>query len=327
MSQNNLENVKNSDLITPEGQTNDPLPSDVKADENANDEATLKANDKEAQQSKKDSDKGGETKSKSGNFQTIAVALVLCLVCSVLVSAIAVGLKPQQQANARLDLNKNILVASDKFDPATDTNAVVAERFGAFETRLINLETGTFATEEEITNAGISDVATYDVAKAARTPSLSTPLENDIAAIGGKPKFGKAYLSKDANGELELIVLPFNGAGLWGQIYGLITLDKDLNTIKGVNFYEHKETPGLGSRITEEPWRAQWVEKTLYDDNGNLHMGVAKQGTANANQVDGISGATLTGRGVHNMLQFWLGENGYKPFLDNLRAGKAEKGA
>lgn len=264
---------------------------------------------------------------KNSNMKTIITALMLCLICSVMVSAVAVGLKSQQQSNERLDLNKNILVAADKFNPNTDSNSVVAERFDNFETRLINLETGQFASDDEIRQAGITDVATYDVAKAARDPKLSLPLENDIAGIGGKPKFGKAYLSKNANGELEMIVLPFHGAGLWGQIYGLITLDKDLNTIKGVNFYQHKETPGLGSRITDEPWRAQWVSKTLYDDNGNLHMGVAKQGTANANQVDGISGATLTGRGVHNMLQFWLGENGYKPFLDKLRAGNAEQGA
>lgn len=284
---------------------------------------------------------------KNSNVSTLATALILCLVCSVLVSAVAVGLKAQQKANATLDLNKNILVAAGKFDPNTDTNAVVDERFQAFEIRLVNLETGKFATDEEIKTAGITDIANYDVAKAARTPALSSPLESDIAGIGGKPKFGKAYLSKDASGEIELIVLPFNGAGLWGQIYGLITLDKDMNTIKGVNFYEHKETPGLGSRIQDEPWRAQWVDKKLYGDveatlavhpadadgnsgksignhSGDLIMAVTKAGSAKDGEVDGISGATLTGRGVNNMLQFWLGVNGYKPFLDNLRAGKAD---
>lgn len=264
---------------------------------------------------------------KNSNIKTITTALVLCLVCSVMVSAVAVGLKPQQQDNARLDLNKNILIAAGKFDPNSDNNSVIAERFDNFEVRLINLQTGQFATEQELAEAGISDAASYDAAKAARVPALSTPLENDIAAIGGKPKFGKIYLSKDANGELELLVLPFNGAGLWGQIYGLITIDKDLNTIKGVNFYQHKETPGLGSRITDEPWRAQWVDKTLYDEQGKLHMAIVKNGTAKDTQIDGISGATLTGRGVNNMVQFWLGEEGYKPFLDNLRANKAEKGA
>lgn len=263
---------------------------------------------------------------KNSNIKTIITALMLCLICSVMVSAVAVGLKNQQKANATLDLNKNILVAAGKFDPVADSNAVIGERFDSFEVRLVNLETGAFATDEEIAAAGITDVPNYDVAKAARTPELSMPLADDIAGIGGKPKFGKAYLAKDGSGNLEMVVLPFHGAGLWGQIYGLLTLDKDMNTIKGVNFYQHKETPGLGSRIQDEPWRALWVNKKLYDENNNLVMGVAKAGSAKPSEVDGISGATLTGRGVHNMLQFWLGENGYKPFLDNLRknAGQGE---
>ncbi len=265
---------------------------------------------------------------KNSNVTTLVTALVLCLVCSVMVSAVAVGLKPKQVQNSTLDFNKNVLIATGKFDPNTESNNVVAERFKEFEVRLVNLETGKFATEEEAKEAGITDVANYNVAKAARTPSLSTPLADDVAAIGGKPKYGKVYVAKNANGEIDMLVLPFHGAGLWGQIYGLLTLDKDLNTIKGVNFYEHKETPGLGSRITDEPWRALWVDKKVHDDNGNVIMGVAKAGTAKPEQVDGISGATLTGRGVHNMIQFWLGKDGYQPFLENLKAGTADgKGA
>lgn len=260
---------------------------------------------------------------KNSNVTTLVTALVLCLVCSVMVSAVAVGLKPKQTANSTLDFNKNVLIAAGRFDPNTESNSVVAERFKEFEVHLVNLETGKFATEEEAQSAGITDVANYDIAKAARTPSLSTPLENDIAAIGGKPKFGKAYVAKNASGEIETLVLPFHGAGLWGQIYGLLTLDKDFNTIKGVNFYQHKETPGLGSRITEESWRAQWLDKKVHNDNGEVIMGVAKAGTAKPTEVDGISGATLTGRGVHNMVQFWLGKDGYQPFLDNLKAGTA----
>ncbi|OOR91365.1 Na(+)-translocating NADH-quinone reductase subunit C [Moraxella caviae] len=262
---------------------------------------------------------------KNSNATTIGVALVLCLVCSVLVSAVAVGLKPQQQANARQDLNKNILVAADKFNPETDPVSAIEERFAAFEVRLVNLETGAFATEEEMSAAGV-DANSFDVAKAARTPELSNALENDIAKIGGQPKFAKVYIAKDGAGDIEQIVLPIHGAGLWGPIFGLLTLDKDLNTIKGVNFYQHKETPGLGSRIEEAPWQAQWVGKTLYNEDGSMKMAVTKAGTAREGQVDGISGATLTIRGVNNLLQFWLGEKGFKPFLDNLKAGAAGNG-
>ncbi len=263
---------------------------------------------------------------KNSNASTIVTALVLCLVCSVMVSAVAVGLKSKQQENARLDLNKNILVAADKYNPETESSSVIAERFDDFEVRLVNLQTGKFATEQELSAAGITDVNSYNVASAARTPNMSTSLDNDIAKIGGKPNFAKVYIERDAAGELNQIVLPIHGAGLWGPIFGLLTLDKDLNTIKGVNFYQHKETPGLGSRIEEPQWQATWVDKELYNEDGSMKMAVTKAGTAREGQVDGISGATLTIRGVNNLLQFWMGDNGFKPFLDNLKAGTTGNG-
>ena len=169
---------------------------------------------------------------KNSNVSTAVTALILCLVCSVMVSAVAVGLKSKQQENARLDLNKNILMAADMYDPETDSSSVIPERFADFEVRLVNLQTGKFATDQEISAAGINDVDGYDVSKAARTPYLSTSLADDIAKIGGKPNFAKVYLAKDANGEIDQIVLPIHGAGLWGPIFGLLTLDKDLNTVK-----------------------------------------------------------------------------------------------
>ncbi|WP_049237097.1 Na(+)-translocating NADH-quinone reductase subunit C [Moraxella canis] len=263
---------------------------------------------------------------KNSNVSTAVTALILCLVCSVMVSAVAVGLKSKQQENARLDLNKNILMAADMYDPETDSSSVIPERFADFEVRLVNLQTGKFATDQEISAAGINDVDGYDVSKAARTPYLSTSLADDIAKIGGKPNFAKVYLAKDANGEIDQIVLPIHGAGLWGPIFGLLTLDKDLNTVKGVNFYQHKETPGLGSRIEEPQWQETWVDKELYNEDGSRKIAVVKAGTAREGQVDGISGATLTIRGVNNLLQYWIGEDGYKPFLDNLKAGQAGNG-
>ncbi|AKG14937.2 Na(+)-translocating NADH-quinone reductase subunit C [Moraxella bovoculi] len=263
---------------------------------------------------------------KNSNVSTAVTALILCLVCSVMVSAVAVGLKSKQQENARLDLNKNILMAADMYDPETDSSSVIPERFADFDVRLVNLQTGKFATDQEISAAGINDVDGYDASKAARTPYLSTSLADDIAKIGGKPNFAKVYLAKDANGEIDQIVLPIHGAGLWGPIFGLLTLDKDLNTVKGVNFYQHKETPGLGSRIEEPQWQETWVDKELYDEDGSRKIAVVKAGTAREGQVDGISGATLTIRGVNNLLQYWIGEDGYKPFLDNLKAGQAGNG-
>jgi len=260
------------------------------------------------------------SKPKSNNAKTISVALTLCLVCSVLVSAVAVGLKPAQVENARLDRNKNILVAADMYNAESDTPEDVAERFKDFEVEIIDLNKGTYLDDNALVDVGIPDRNDYDASQATKNAALSEDLgENDPAGIGRKPKYAKVYLKKDDAGKPELVVLPIQGYGLWGTIYGFLTLESDMNTIKGISFYEHKETPGLGARIEEPEWRAKWTGIHSYDEEGNVATGVTKAGTPKENWVDGISGATLTSRGVSNMIQFWLGDQGYKPYLDTLR--------
>lgn len=260
------------------------------------------------------------SKPKSNNAKTISVALTLCLVCSVLVSAVAVGLKPAQIENARLDRNKNILIAADMYNTESDTADDVAERFKDFDVKIIDLNKGNYLDDDELKTAGIPDRNAYDASQATKNQALSEDLgDNDPAGIGRKPKYAKVYVKEDDAGKPELVVLPIQGYGLWGTIYGFLTLESDMNTIKGISFYEHKETPGLGARIEEPEWRAQWNGIHSYDDNGDVATGVTKAGNPKDNWVDGISGATLTSRGVSNMIQFWLGEQGYKPYLDMLR--------
>ncbi len=234
------------------------------------------------------------SKPKSNNAKTISVALTLCLVCSVLVSAAAVGLKPAQVENARLDRNKNILVAAGMFDPASDTNEDVAERFKDFEVKIIDLNKGTYLDDDALTAAGIPDRNAYDASQATKNKALSEDLgDNDPAGIGRKPKYAKVYVKNDDAGKPEMVVLPIQGYGLWGTIYGFLTLESDMNTIKGISFYEHKETPGLGARIEEPEWRAKWSGIHSYDDKGDVATGVTKAGNPKENWVDGISGATL----------------------------------
>ncbi|WP_201549775.1 Na(+)-translocating NADH-quinone reductase subunit C [Psychrobacter fjordensis] len=260
------------------------------------------------------------SKPKSNNAKTISVALTLCLVCSVLVSAVAVGLKPAQLENARLDRNKNILVAADMYDAESDTQDDVAERFKDFDVEIIDLNKGNYVDDATLADAGIPDRNAYDATQATKNQALSDDLGNDDpAGIGRKPKYAKVYVKKDDAGQPEVVVLPIQGYGLWGTIYGFLTLESDMNTIKGISFYEHKETPGLGARIEEPEWRAKWTGIQSYDENGDVATGVTKAGNPKENWVDGISGATLTSRGVSNMIQFWLGEQGYKPYLDMLR--------
>lgn len=262
------------------------------------------------------------SKPKNSNISTLTTALVLCLVCSVMVSAVAVGLKPQQQANQALDRNKNILIAAGLAQGNSGKDEV-ATKFADFEVKLVNLQTGKYATEDELSQAGITDVNAYDAEAASKNPALNTPLEEDPAGIKATPKYAKVYIKQDNTGKPELVVLPIHGYGLWGTIYGFLTLEGDFNTIKGISFYSHKETPGLGARIEEDKWRGQWPGKHAYDDGGEIVTGVVKFGTPkpNENYVDGVSGATLTSRGVNNFIQFWLSDAGYKPFLNNLKQG------
>ena len=131
---------------------------------------------------------------------------------------------------------------------------------------------------------------------------------------------------RDADNNLEKVILPVHGYGLWSTLYGFVALESDLNTIAGLGFYEHGETPGLGGEVDNPRWKALWEGKQAYRE-GNVAISVIKgavnpQASTAAWQVDGLSGATLTSKGVNNLVRFWLGQDGFAPFLSNLRQGE-----
>lgn len=256
-------------------------------------------------------------------LNTLVVALVLCLVCSVLVSTVAVGLKPMQEKNKLLDRNKNILSAAGIYQPGEHTDKDVAGLFEQFSTRIVNLETDKFVTEQELAAANIK-VSSFDQRSASKSPLLSESIKgNDPAGIQRLVKYAKVYVLEKDN-QVELVVLPVRGAGLWGMMYGFLVLEGDMNTIRGLSFYEHKETPGLGAKVDTEQWKSQWPGRKAYDQDGDVTIEVVKGGKADdANEIDGLSGATLTTRGVDNLIRFWLGERGFGEFLKNLKAGRA----
>jgi Na+-transporting NADH:ubiquinone oxidoreductase subunit C len=115
------------------------------------------------------------------------------------------------------------------------------------------------------------------------------------------------FKSKENPGKIDNVVLPVYGFGLWNEIWGFVALESDLNTIRGVSFDHKGETPGLGARIASDPEIAtRYKSKTIYD-GGNLVSVNMMKGEGNAydsdpHKVDGMSGATLTGKGVNNML-------------------------
>ncbi len=249
--------------------------------------------------------------------KTLLVTLVLCVVCAVVVSAAAVLLRPQQAANQALNRKANILAAAGLLRPDVD----LEEQFKRVETRLVDLDSGRFSTD--------LDPITYDQRKASRDPALSAaiPQEQDIAKIQRRPRYAQVYLVKDDDGRLSRVILPVKGYGLWSTMHGFIALEGDLNTVAGLGFYEHAETPGLGGEIDNPRWKALWPGKRVYEGDKlalRVIKGKVDSGRPEAiHQVDGLAGATLTSRGVDNLVRYWLGEQGFASFLANLRAGAA----
>ncbi|MGW8313831.1 MAG: Na(+)-translocating NADH-quinone reductase subunit C [Desulfuromonadales bacterium] len=252
--------------------------------------------------------------SRDSTTKILGVAFLLCLVCSILVSAAAVGLSDQQARNKAQDKKKNILQAAGLYEEGRP----VEEQFTKIEPRIVDLQTGAFSSE--------FDPATFDSRAAVREPETShrIPSALDKAGIKVRSRYKDVYLVMQ-DGQLQQLILPVHGKGLWSTMYGFISLDKDLTTVKGFAFYEHGETPGLGGEIDNPNWKKQWPGKKIYDEAGDVRIEVLK-GTVDKNspnavyQADGLAGATLTARGVGNLLKYWMGEDGYEPFLENLKA-------
>jgi Na+-transporting NADH:ubiquinone oxidoreductase subunit C len=265
------------------------------------------------------------SQSKDGIGNILLVAVSVCLVCSILVSGAAVALKPLQEANKALDRKQNILVAAGLLEQGATTDERgrgVEEILSEFETRVVNLRTG------EYTDA--VDPESYEQIRAARDPDISRALsgEEDIATIGRLERYGLVYLKKNSAGEVETAVVPVRGYGLWGTLYGFLALENDFETVAGIGFYEHKETPGLGGEIENPSWKAIWEGKEVFDDSGNPAIDVTKSmappgNEARKHQIDSLSGATMTSRGVENLVNFWVGEMGYGPYLKSMKQGNA----
>lgn len=248
---------------------------------------------------------------------TFLVAAALCLACSLLVSAAAVGLRPIQNENKADFQRRNILKAAGMYDE----DKPLDQQFENIESLIIDLG------EAEAVGEGVVDPETYDPKSAAKDPerSVAIPPEKDLAGIKRREKYARVYLVKDSNGNLEKVILPVYGKGLWSTLYGFLAIEADLNTVAGLTFYDHKETPGLGGEIENEDWLAKWPNKKLYDPDGKLVIEVVKgevmEGAANENsKIDGLSGATITSRGVSNLLRYWLSDHAFGPYLDKLEA-------
>ena len=244
-------------------------------------------------------------------FKTIFVAVALCLVASVLVSGTAVSLKEQQKANASLDKKKNLLVAANLLKADTDIEAA----FSKVDQKFVDLETGKFIS--------VDNPETFNQRKMAKDPNTSIIIEKDVARITRRSKTASVYLVRDGE-KVETIILPIHGSGLFSTLYGFVALDADKQTVVGLKFYEQGETAGLGGEVENPKWLALWPGKQLLNKQGQPVLKLVKGIPANDTEVDALSGATMTTTGLQNMLNYWMGEDGFGPFLSRLDVNKGE---
>jgi Na+-transporting NADH:ubiquinone oxidoreductase subunit C len=247
---------------------------------------------------------------------TIGFSAAVCIVCAVLVSTAAVTLRDRQAVNAELERKRNVLKAAGVMREGEDLdNADVERRFAAFEVAAVDLRTGR-------EDPGF-DPAGYNPRRALGSPAMSRPAPRNDAQVVRVPNHAVVYKKRDAGGRLALIVLPIEGKGLWSTMQGFLALEADLKTIHGLTYYQHGETPGLGGEVDNPYWKRLWPGRVAFDAAGRVAIevirGAAGPAASDPHRVDGLSGATITSRGVTAMLRFWLGEHGFGPYLETLR--------
>jgi Na+-transporting NADH:ubiquinone oxidoreductase subunit C len=246
----------------------------------------------------------------------VMFAAAVCGFCSIFVASSAVLLKERQEANKALDVQKKVLAVAGLMDEKERLSAdEVRRRFEKnVKPKIIDLATGNPVE-------GI-DSASFDQRKVTADPKTSRPAPPNAAKVTRIPKNAQIFEVVE-DGVLRSVILPIEGKGLWSTLYGFLALDPDGRTINGITFYQHGETPGLGGEVDNPRWKALWKGRLAFDENWQPAIAVRKGSAGSPEQdpynVDGLSGATLTSRGVTNLLAFWLGDDGFAHYLEQLR--------
>jgi len=248
-------------------------------------------------------------------LKTLVVVMSVSLVCSFLVTTTSVLLEDRQRQNLFLERVRHVLEVVGIEGGSTDLISRYRERITPL---LVNLETG-----EEVDPAGLPGFVhpdQFDFVIASKEPEYSQPIPDSPIGLKRKPRLMPVYLVHGAEG-LEKVILLIVGKGLWSTLQGYLALENDLTTIYGIRFFQQGETPGLGGEITNPRWQSQWGGKQAFDSRGKVVIKVVKGPVdpSSSTQVEGLSGATLTTRAVDHLVRYWLGPDGYGPYLERLR--------
>ncbi|MFC6276573.1 NADH:ubiquinone reductase (Na(+)-transporting) subunit C [Psittacicella hinzii] len=261
---------------------------------------------------------------KNSTLYVTGFVAIVSVVCAFIVALAASVLKPQQDKQIAENIQKFVLKVSD----ISYTNENLGQEFNKYiETRYLDRKTGKLVEVSADLANNYDDILILNkfkqyvstISSAENTPGLKSNAIADILRI---------YLVKDpATNQVTKVVLPFYGNGLWSVMYGLLAVDTNGNTIKGITYYSQGETPGLGGEVENPNFTKQFVNKNIYDLNSSDPTDPKIQLVKNANPndpytVNALTGATLTSNGVNNQLSFWFGKLGYAQFLNNLRNGE-----
>lgn len=243
------------------------------------------------------------------NTYIIIFSIVLTIVLGGLLSLAAVGLKPAQDKQVELDTKKKILGAVMDISQIEDPSELLAIYDKRVQSTVVDLN-GNEVTQDKQGNPVIAEKV--NIQKNYRF----SPEERMF------PVF--KFMDKDNPEVVDAYIFPTFGNGLWDWISGYIALDKDLNTIRGVAFDHKQETPGLGARITSDQIQQRYQGKEIFNEQGDLVSVTMVKGEGNtglsSHEVDGLSGATMTAKGVNKMLQQYF-DYYYQAYISKLKSG------
>lgn len=243
--------------------------------------------------------------------KTLTMAFLVSVICALAVSGATVILRPIQAANRAAEQQARLeaLVAG-----IPGMSELLASDGGTLSTVVIDLTRGRAAE-------GVTPATLAAALEDGGNWTVLTPAQ-DLAGLGQRPDFAQVYLLRGAEGGLSLALLPVSGAGYNGPIDAIVALRADMTTIAGLAITGQSETPGLGARIEEPAWLAQFPGTLAADGTGNVRFAVARGAAGSEYEVDGITGATRTSNAMTQIMRFWLGPEGYGPFLTAVRRGE-----